>query len=290
MPQSWCMASFPSCSLLPELIHAPLNLLAEGILDPARPRNSTRDLPDSLRGDFQLPGDCTVRAIKGRSIGDLRRDGLVVTLVQVETPEYETETSTAFIQRQEGFSVHDRDKQLALIAQAIRRVRNELKLTQVEFSERLGQSQTAISKWEKAKARPVPEALIRLASMASGVDKLFFLEHAGLPEQYLMGKPMIPEIQEASDRVVGSVMGGQRRAPAPSPQAQRSKTSDDPEAVPWDREVMAFAIETVDAELKKRGRKLSIHKYAQMIIVFYELCHETKSRDPEMVARLLKIA
>jgi len=180
--------------------------------------------------------------------------------------------------------VQDKNKDLALIAQRIRLVRNELKLTQVEFAEKLGLDQTTISKWEREKARPTPEALVGLASIAHDINKLFFLAHAGLPEQYLTGEPMIPEILEASARVVESVTNPPQQISAPP------STRGGADAIPWDREVMAFAIETVDKELKKRGRTLPIDKYAQMIVLFYELCHETKSQDPDMVERLLMIA
>lgn len=58
----------------------------------------------------------------------------------------------------------------------------------------------------------------------------------------------------------------------------------------WDPDLLAFVIETVDAELRKRERTLAIEKFAQMVVLFYEFCRSTGRRDSDMVERFLKIA
>jgi transcriptional regulator with XRE-family HTH domain len=108
--------------------------------------------------------------------------------------------------------VLDREKELRLIAERIQRVRKGLKLKQTPFGERLGFDQTTISKWERGKSRPTPDALVRIAALAEGLDKLFFLTHAGLPDQYLMGEKMIPEMLEASHRIVQRALSDEPRS------------------------------------------------------------------------------
>jgi transcriptional regulator with XRE-family HTH domain len=180
-----------------------------------------------------------------------------------------------------GFSVQSREKENALIAQRIRDLRRSLGLYQEPFAEKLGLDQTTVSKWEKGKARPTPDALVRLASLAEGVDKLFFLGHAGLPKEYFEGAKMIPEIEAASARTVARAFNEDRSRPAPGKASSNH---------PLDPELLAFVIERVNLELEKRKKKLPHAKYAEMIVLVYEFCLQTGRRDLEMVSRMLKIA
>jgi transcriptional regulator with XRE-family HTH domain len=269
-----------SCSTFSQA-DPPLHLALDRAFDSAGTLNSESDLPDVLRRDTEPPGNCAVHAVEKSGIGNLRPNPLrVVTLVQVTTPEYESDHTTTFISGQEVCSVPKKDKDLALIAERIRRVRHDLKLTQEGFAEKLGVDQTTVSKWEGGKARPTPEALLAVASVADGIDQLFFIERAGLPEQYMMGTPMIPEILEASDRVVKSVMYAKRGAAKPFPDRE----------IRWDQGLMTFVIEAIDSELKKRRRKLPIRKYAKMVVLIYEFCEQTGRRDSEAVQRFLQVA
>lgn len=229
-----------------------------------------------LGRDTEPLSDSAIDAVKNRSACQLRRCSLVVkSLVQVETPIYESNHRTAFINWSRGFCVLSREKLLALIASRIKGVRVRLGLNQVEFARKLGLDQTTVSKWERARAVPTPNALIRIGSLAEDGDKLFFLEHAGLPAQFFGGDAMIPEIKDASEKVVKKAFG--------LPDSPQKNIS-------WDREVLIFVIETIDRELKKRGKKLRSRKYAEMVVLSYEYCVQSGKQDAEIVGRLLKIA
>jgi transcriptional regulator with XRE-family HTH domain len=58
----------------------------------------------------------------------------------------------------------------------------------------------------------------------------------------------------------------------------------------WDPELLVFVIETVSDNLRNMGRELPPNKFAQIVVLFYEDCHKSQSRNPVMVERLLKIA
>jgi transcriptional regulator with XRE-family HTH domain len=228
-----------------------------------------------LRCNAQLSSYPAEKPIESGSLCQLWRDTFKV-VGQVEPSEYETDHTTAFIYGQEDFSVQGKTEVLGLIAERIRLLRGELKLRQEEFAERLGQDQTTISKWERAKARPTPEALVKLAMLASDVDKLFFLGHAGLPKEYLMGEPMIPELKAASSRVIQKAVGSRSESSRTGPL--------------WDPELLTFVIETIEAGLQKRKRRLPPEKYAAAVILAYEHCYFSGQRDAKMLGRLLKIA
>lgn len=203
----------------------------------------------------------------------------------MQPPEYESDHTTAFIFGQEVFSVQGRKADNSEIARKIREVRKSLGLKQEGFAERLDFDQTTISKWESAKARPTPDALVRIASVAGQTDtKRFFLAQAGIP------------FSDAGDIDFGlESLAHQPRQDAKAALGHLNQGNKEPKRkadrdYAWDRELLIFVIETIDSELKKRGRKLPSHKYAEMVALSYEFCHRTGQRDSSIVERLLKIA
>ena len=77
----------------------------------------------------------------------------------------------------------------AVMAEKIRHARVALlKLSQTQFSNRMGVSQAHVSRWETGVQKPEPEHLIKLSGMLSGqVESLWFLEQVGLPSGFLEG-------------------------------------------------------------------------------------------------------
>lgn len=125
---------------------------------------------------------------------------------------------------------------------------------------------------------------IRLAKFAAGEMKKFFLAQAGIPFNaageldFGLGE-LARRLREDAKTALNSL--------------ERSKKHPEREAdsdIGWDPDLAIFVIETIDGELKKRGRRLPVRKYAEMVVLFYEFCQRTGQRDSEMVGRLLKIA
>lgn len=126
-----------------------------------------------------------------------------------------------------------------------------------------------VSKWEAGRNVPQPHMFVQFAKLADGSLRTFFQQEAGVSDSPLQAQP---------GRVIHRAVH-ERGMPA----------SLTPKLL-WDRNLLTFVIETVNAELKKRGRKLPDPKYAVLIALYYELCLQTGKREVEMVQQLLKIA
>jgi transcriptional regulator with XRE-family HTH domain len=172
-----------------------------------------------------------------------------------------------------GKYVSVRKKQNVGTGSQIKALREKLGMNQTAFAFALGTRPSTVSKWESDHNRPSPDVFVRLAKIADGAEKLFFLEEAGLPPSYFYGEKMLPEIKEASTRVVSRALGAVAE-----------------KEILWDRELLTFVIQTVNHELKKRERQLSDRKYATLVALFYELCQQTGKRDSAMMDELLKQA
>jgi transcriptional regulator with XRE-family HTH domain len=66
----------------------------------------------------------------------------------------------------------------------ILRLRKSLNLNQEELAGRLRVDQAAVSKWENGKNRPEPGIFVKLAALASGPEKGWFLEQAGVARSF----------------------------------------------------------------------------------------------------------
>lgn len=249
----------------------------QGGADPAGSVEPKRDLANMLRGNFQLSGHSAEKAIKSRCLGKLGRDTFKV-IGQVEPQNYATNHIPDRIFKSRDFLVTKDKNRNSLLARRIANLRRGLGHgNQTEFAQRLGTDQGTVSKWEAGRSRPIPEMLVRMASLAADAEKLYFLEEAGLPPEFLDGKDMFPELHAASAAIVARSLSEKGH-------------QTDARNYSWDPELLVFVIETVDAELRKRGRKLAIGKFAEMVVLFYEFCHSTGRRDSGMVERFLKIA
>jgi transcriptional regulator with XRE-family HTH domain len=83
------------------------------------------------------------------------------------------------------------------VALRIHELRESLGMRQTVFADALGTRPSTVSKWEVGKNRPSPDVLVRIARLADGAAKLFFLEEAGIPPQYFEGTPMLGEIRQS---------------------------------------------------------------------------------------------
>ena len=145
-------------------------------------------------------------------------------------------------------------------AHRIRELRESREETQTSFALALGVRPSNVSKWESGKNLPEPWISVRLANLARGELRAYFLRQAGVTEGESRGAPAKP-----------------LRVPAK-------------EIIPWDRELLIFVIETINAKRRKRGRKLTDRKYATLVAQCYDECLRSGRRDPDMMEQLLKIA
>jgi transcriptional regulator with XRE-family HTH domain len=173
------------------------------------------------------------------------------------------------------------------VADRIAALRNSLGMSQTALAEVLGTKPSAISKWEAAKNRPNPDVFVRIAKLCDGADKLFFLDQAGLPPEFLEGGQMAPEIFQGAkamvarslssvDRRVGKINRDKNQLPSPQPR--------------WDPELLGVVIEALNKKLGVKTGSLSDREYVEKVVFYYELCHKMKSEDPAMVERFLKTA
>jgi DNA-binding transcriptional regulator YiaG len=149
------------------------------------------------------------------------------------------------------------------IAVRIRELRKRLQIDQAVFAEHLGVSQGTVSEWEKGDHPPQPMALMAIGRLDFN-NAMWWYEQAG---------PKFAERLKLQ-QLIRDVREEQKGSAAPS-------TS-------LDQDLLAFAVERVDAALEKRRSKLPRDKYAQAVAIFYDLCHETQSRNPAMLEPILR--
>lgn len=185
----------------------------------------------------------------------------------------------------------EKEKLNALISAKIRFLRKALKLKQEEFAAKIGVDQTTVSKWEKVKARPTPDALVRIAALADEVDKLFFLEHAGLPPQFLDGNPMIPEVETASVHVIARAFGEVPSAPKLVwvPLYKDSVAAGEPRGVhPEIDEFIPFAEKLMPKGSKLVALKVCGDSMAPIICDGYVVILDIAQRDPrQLIGRMV---
>jgi SOS-response transcriptional repressor LexA len=75
-------------------------------------------------------------------------------------------------------------------AKEIVKLRKRMGMNQVQFSNRLGVSQSMVSRWENGEFRPEAQDLIRIGELASNIGELpfYFFEEAGVPRGYFNGE------------------------------------------------------------------------------------------------------
>ncbi|HEY1767798.1 MAG TPA: S24 family peptidase, partial [Terracidiphilus sp.] len=195
----------PSRRLLAGRFADPANFTVDRRRDPLGCMQALRNLANMLWGHPKLPSNPAEQAVVPRSLYQLGRDTFKV-VGQVEPLDYASKHMPARIFTSRGFRVSLEKKENAHFVKQIVGLRERLGMRQVAFAERLGVDQGTVSKWERGKTRPTSEAFVRLAGLAQGVEKLFFLEEAGLPEEFLDGKPMLPELRDAAAATVADAL------------------------------------------------------------------------------------
>jgi DNA-binding transcriptional regulator YiaG len=171
----------------------------------------------------------------------------------------------------------------------IKALRESLMLDQKGLAEWIGAKQNTVSEWEKGEYKPSAMALIALGNMAR-VDRGWWFEQAGpeyaarrrrpyAQQNYMDAERVLHDLSE-SDPVTSAYekeLGGVELIGRPVP------------ASSLDQELLAFAIETVRVNLKNRKVKLrNDEEYAQAVAIFYDLCHETRTRNPAMLEPVLR--
>ena len=170
------------------------------------------------------------------------------------------------------------------LAQKIRKLRESRSESQTQFASVLGTLPSAVSKWEAGRNRPNPEIFVRLARISEGQTKRYFLDQAGIG---FKEEGSVDFQQEHWTRRL-------RERAVLVPNTSESKgyplSQNDRAVTPLDPELLVFVIETIDKELKQRGKKLPSRKYAELVAICYDFCHKTGQRDSETIERFLKIA
>jgi DNA-binding transcriptional regulator YiaG len=243
------------------------------------------DTPNMLRRDTQLSCDAAINTAKKCNVSKLRRRMLEVQ-IQLKPPDCEIEHNARFNNLSSTF-MPPRPKKLDVVpevARQIRMLRESRAESQTQFAAVLGTMPSAVSKWEAGKNRPTPDAFRRMAVIASGDPKKYFLAEAGIPfndegEIDLGLTRIADELRTQSARALGRIRSARHRG-----ESQEAKQ------IIWDPDLLLFVMETINNELRKRRLRLPSNKFAEAVIISYEYCYRTGQRDSEMVGRLLKIA
>lgn len=211
------------------------------------------DLPDMLVRQVESPGDARHHTSNPRGLRKLCADRCKIHRGN-QLSEYERRIFFVHIPVK-GKCMPSGKKNRTPEAERIFQLRKQLGVDQNAFARQLKVNQGTISKWENGEAKPGPHTYIQLAELAVGDLKRLLRKDGGIGE-------------------------GGRQPP-------REETEKIPS---WDPELLIFVIGVIDEELEKRARKLPSRKYAEMVVLFYEFCHQTGRRDSDMVGRLLMIA
>lgn len=210
------------------------------------------DLPDVLRTYPEIPSNLAENPIKFRGLRELGRDRFKVVGQVEPLGMHEAYADRIFVSREKYVPRQKKDRPPK--AERILRLRSELGLDQVGFAQRLNVNQGTVSRWETGEAAPGPHTYKLLAELASGDLRELLLWDGGIQSGYADA---------------GHLEGG---APA------------------IDRGLLLFVVEIIEDELRKRRLKLSTKKYAEAVALSYDFCHKMKSRDADMVRRLLLVA
>ena len=141
-------------------------------------------------------------------------------------------------------------------ASRIEELRNTHGDSQTAFAERIGTLPSTVSKWEAGRNRPSPEIFARLAQIAKGEDKLYFLGEAGIPEAYF----------------------------------QRSEPMQKKEGKATDCKLLVKVIEAVETEMNRANGFFSIPARAGIIVQVYDEWERDHRRDRAIVKRLVSEA
>jgi SOS-response transcriptional repressor LexA len=202
-----------SCRTLQAFPPNRLHLAVERGCYSARRAQTLGNMTDVLGRDPHFSGHSAINSEEQSRLFQFRCRTLKLQ-AQIGAPDCETEHNAHLHNSSRKIFMPPKSKpktDVSSVASRIEKVRNTLGMSQTTFAETLGTRPSSISKWEAGKNRPSPDVLARIAKLCEGIDKLFFLEEAGIPEEYFAGAPMLREIHEASLEVVAQSLSGDTR-------------------------------------------------------------------------------
>jgi transcriptional regulator with XRE-family HTH domain len=237
-----------------------------------------------LGTDAEFAGHAAVDSVKIGGQLKLRCRRLIGRM-QVEPLRYTREDSLARIFCQGKNYAAVKKEELPLYAQKLRALRDKLGFRrQTEFAAALGTRQATVSRWLNGTARPLPEIFMRIAGLAQGADRSFFMREAGIPlndagELDFGATPLRREISKGA--IVPLNQHNKDR--------KAGHTSQPDVVVHWNPELLVFVVETLNGKLKERRLKLPDSKYAQAVVLCYEFCIRLGRRDAETVEKFLSM-
>src|ERR1039458_1290567 len=92
---------------------------------------------------------------------------------------------------------------VSTVAVKIAELQNKLGDTQTAFAGRIDTLPSTVSKWESGRNRPTPEVFVRLSRFAAGEDKSFFLNEAGVSEDYFISGLTTVQMKEGNGTDAG---------------------------------------------------------------------------------------
>jgi transcriptional regulator with XRE-family HTH domain len=148
---------------------------------------------------------------------------------------------------------------------------------QSDFAAALDTRQGVVSTWLSGESRPVPEAFIRIAKLASGEDRVFFLKEAGIPMDASLGYGL------------GVVRIDKDRAKLlPTTQLKKQKDGRSSRPAPesfFDPDLLMSILESINTGLRKRGEPPP-PAHARTVLNIYRICLRNNIRDRESIAEI----
>jgi SOS-response transcriptional repressor LexA len=187
----------------------PLHLRDQRLHHTVRRPIAQRDLSHMVGRDLTFARDPGKNTGQAGRIFESRNDS--VRIHREEALRYESNPRTDFLDGQGESCVPASSGKPQRWAQRIAALRKFRGMSQTEFAQALRIDQTSVSKWERGLNRPTPDMFARLAGLADGVEKFYFLEEAGIPKEYFMGgieKVLPSELITASQNIVASALVG----------------------------------------------------------------------------------
>jgi transcriptional regulator with XRE-family HTH domain len=169
-------------------------------------------------------------------------------------------------------------------AQRLRELRAKLGFrNQTEFAAALGTRQATVSRWLNGTARPLPEVFTRIAALAHGEDRIFFLKEAGIPfnEQGDVDFGLKDVGRGVGKDAIIGINQHNRNKKA----GQKSR----PDTAPtWDPDLLLWIVETINAGLREKDIPPP-PGYGRAVMKIYKICQRDKRRDPAQVLQLFSM-
>lgn len=261
------MTNFASCGVLSGNFADAPNLTSKSVLNAPRPVQSVRYLPNMLWRHAEVPSDATEKSVNFRGSPDFGRDTFkVVVQSEPQIRNIPEDYSLRLLQSRE-ICVPAKRKDTDPRRQRITQVRSDLGLNQDEFAAALGIEQGTVSKWQTGRAVPGTHTYVILAALAKTEElREFLLADGG----------------ESARRAFDAVFRGDMQAVGGKNEGPPSES--------LDVDLLTFVIKTMLGGLRKNKLELPDEKLSELIALCYDFCCKTRSRDPAIVERFLRVA